>query len=112
MDLDGWEYAVSARDQPYVLKEITDLKMSSTAIAKLEQAMVRVSEGTTSTGDVKSVRNGILELRIQADKRWYRMLFARLDANRVALLVIVKKTNRLEKKSIELAENRLREHKR
>lgn len=109
MDLEGWEYATSSRGEAYVLREAKKLKMSYDALAKLEQGMKRLADGKSRQGEVSLVRNEIWELRVNADNRWYRLLFARLAPNRVALLLVAKKRNTLDPAWTKSAQSRLRE---
>lgn len=111
MDVDGWDYATSSRGEPYILKEAKKLKVTVLALAKLEKAMLRIANGTSTPGEAGPVRNGVWELRVQADNRWYRLLYGKVSADRTALLLLAKKQNQLDDSSIVLAEDRLREQK-
>lgn len=84
--------------------------MTKHAVGKLEEAMQRVELGTAKPGEIGKVRGDVLELRVNQDKRWYRLLFARDEDGYVALLLGAKKTNQMEVGWIDTAAERLGEH--
>lgn len=108
MELELWDYA--GGDPAFVLKEIKKLGMSKPAIAKLEEGMSRVEKRTTRGGESSQARGSIWELRVDIDKRWYRLLFARVDERYVALTIVVKKRNDLDTAWLDRADKRLRDH--
>ncbi|GAA4152414.1 type II toxin-antitoxin system RelE/ParE family toxin [Leifsonia shinshuensis] len=110
VDLSQWDYALSARDDAYVLKELRKLKASSYAVGKLERAMERVQKGTAKPGECGPVRGDVWELRVNYDNRWYRLLYARTGDRFVALYIGAKKTNKLDPSWTDTAEGRLKEH--
>jgi len=110
VELEDWEYARSSRGEPYVVKEAGKLSISADAAAKMENAMQRVSSGTSNAGESSLIRNGVYELRFQQDKRWYRVLWGRKDGQYVALVLLAKKQNKIDPRAVALAEKRLREH--
>lgn len=107
--LNRWDYA-GGKDNPYVPKEIKKSKASLTAIGRLERAMKRLEEGTSTPQETDIVRGGVSELRVDVDKRWYRLLWGRCGDRFVALIFIVKKSNKLKNNDIETAASRLAEH--
>ena len=109
-ELKRWVYAASNSGQEYVLREIKKAKASVDAAAKLENAMRRLENGDAKPQEYDVVRNGVSELRVNADKRWYRLLYGRDGDNFVALSFLVKKQNKLDPNAIDTAENRLKEH--
>ncbi len=110
MELNLWEYALSARSEAYLIHEIKKLKMSKVAIAKLERGMRRIQDSQTRGKEIGKVRGEVWELRIDVDARWYRLLWAKKGDRWVALLLVAKKRNDLHSDWIETAESRLSEH--
>ena len=110
MQLDNWEYAKASSGEPFVLKEIKKSKASVPAVAKLERAMKRVQDGTTTAKESDLVRNGVYELRVDIDKRWYRLLYGRKGGKFVALMFVVKKRNDLDPAWIDTSAERLGSH--
>jgi len=110
LELQHWSYATSVRDEPFVLREIKKVGMSKHAVGKLEEAMWRVEVGLAKPHETSKVRGDVLELRVNQDKRWYRLLFARVNDDYVALLLGAKKTNRLDDGWITTALQRLEDH--
>ncbi len=106
IELELWDYAGGPANA-HVLKEIKKSKASETAIGRLERAMKRLEDGTSTPQETDLVRDGIYELRVSADKRWYRLLWGRCGDRFVALIFIVKKSNRLDKNDIKTASRRL-----
>lgn len=84
--------------------------MTKHAVGKLEEAMRRVELGTVRKCEIGKVRGEVLELRVNQDRRWYRLLFARDGDGYLALLLGVKKTNQLDPGWIDTAAERLGEH--
>jgi len=74
--------------------------------------MGRIADGTTLPGETGSVREGVYELRVNVDKRWYRLLYAQHGSRWVALFFAVKKRNDLDKAWVATAIKRLKGHKR
>lgn len=110
MELKEWAYASGASGEPYVLKEIKKTKASANAISKLERAMQRVELGTSGAKETDHVRDGVHELRVDIDKRWYRLLYGRKDGKYVALVFVVKKRNALDPAWVATALKRLAAH--
>lgn len=110
-DLSTWDYADAGGKASPIKREMGKAKMTSTAVARLEAAMGRISSGLTLPGETGSVREGVYELRVNVDKRWYRLLYGRHKTRWVALFFAVKKRNDLDKAWIETAIKRLKEHK-
>lgn len=110
LELEHWAYAMSSRDEPYVVREGKKLAISNYAAAKVSEAMYRVESGTARPSEISKVRGDIYELKINQDKRWYRLLFARAGDTYLALLLGAKKTNQLDKGWIETAQQRLDEY--
>jgi len=110
MELDNWEYSKAASGEPFVIKEIRKSKASVSAVAKLERAMKRVQDGTTTAKESDLVRNGVYELRVDIDKRWYRLLYGRKGGKFVALMFVVKKRNDLDPAWIDTSAERLGAH--
>lgn len=107
--LERWEYALSAQG-PYVPKEIRKAGATLTAAARLERAMKRLEDGNAKPQEWDLVRDGVYELRVQADKRWYRLLFGRCGDRFIALHFVVKKQNKLSATAISTAVQRLQQH--
>lgn len=110
VELSRWEYAVSARGEAYLVQEIRKARMSLQAVAKLERAMKRLEDGQARAFEHERLRNDIHELRVNIDKRWYRVFYAVEGQLFVALGLLVKKQNKVDKRSIDTAERRLKEH--
>ena len=112
VELKLWRYATSARDEPYLVREIRKSGASLSAVAKLELAMSRLENGQSRAGEHSRVRGDIWELRVNYEKHWYRLLFARDGDLYIALFFGAKKTNKLDSSWIETAESRLRDYRR
>lgn len=110
VELKLWEYAASSSGTAYILREIKKSKASVQAVAKLERAMQRLESGTAKAAEYDLVRKGVYELRVDEDKRWYRLLYGRNGSKYVALIFIVKKKNKLDPTDIDTAIARLAEH--
>ncbi|MBH0009989.1 type II toxin-antitoxin system RelE/ParE family toxin [Salinibacterium sp. SWN1162] len=110
MELQKWAYAVSARQQEYILKEAQKLGLSATAAVKMEAAMLRIEQGKATSSETSLVRGSVSEMRFQCDNRWYRLLYSRKYEHFVALHLIAKKQNKLDPGSIALAEKRHKKH--
>lgn len=108
MELELWDYAGS--DPAFVLKEIKKLGMSRGAVAKLEEGMSRIEKRTTRAGESSRARGAIWELRIDVDKRWYRLFYARVGERFVALTIVMKKRNDLDTAWLDRADKRLKDH--
>lgn len=110
MALQGWEYAVSARGEAYIIRENRKLQLGLEAAVKMESAMKRVAAGTAGPGEASLVRKNVSEMRFQSDNRWYRLLYGRKNGKYVALLLLAKKQNKLDNSAIKLAEKRYQQH--
>lgn len=108
--LEHWEYAGGA-GSVYVPKEIRKAGASLEAVSKVERAMKRLEDGTARPAETDLVRDGVYELRVQADKRWYRLLWGRDGDSFIALQFMVKKTNKLPNDVVKNAIKRLKAHK-
>lgn len=92
-----------------MLREIRKSGASLDAVAKLERAMKRLEDGVDAPQETDLVRDGVYELRIQADKRWYRLLWGRSGKRLIAISFFAKKSNKIPKDAIDLAVARLSE---
>jgi phage-related protein len=110
VELGQWDYAMSTRDQAHLVRDAKKSGMSAHAVAKLEEAMQRVEEGSAKSSEVSKVRGEIFELRVNQDGKWYRLLFSKFEERYVALLLGAKKTNQLDKNWIATAAKRLSQH--
>jgi putative component of toxin-antitoxin plasmid stabilization module len=110
-DLSSWDFADAGGTTSPVLREMTKAKMSVTAAGRVEEAMGRISSGASLPGETGSVRPGVYELRVDVDKRWYRLLYGKHKTRWVALFFAVKKRNDLDKAWIVTAGKRLKGHK-
>lgn len=106
--LKRWDYAPKS-GKAFVLREIRKSGASLDAVAKLERAMKRLEDGVDTPQETDLVRDGVYELRVQADKRWYRLLWGRSGKRLVAISFFVKKSNKIPKDAIDLAVTRLSE---
>jgi phage-related protein len=103
VDLKLWDYGHHA------LKEMQKAKLSDWAIGRIQKAMQRLETGEARPGEYDLVRDGVYELRVSADKHWYRLLYGKHHGRFVALLFGAKKTNQLPKGWIATAETRLKD---
>jgi putative component of toxin-antitoxin plasmid stabilization module len=106
--LDKWEAAVTGSGASHLSREQQKARMSAAAASKLKAAMQRQQDGEAV--DSSLVRKGVYELRIRIDGRWYRLLFGRKGDKFVALMLIVKKQNKLDNNDIDTALERLGQH--
>ncbi|WP_328582653.1 type II toxin-antitoxin system RelE/ParE family toxin [Streptomyces sp. NBC_00370] len=70
-----------------IRKEMDKCKLSKTELAKLRTLMERVRANRTLPGDVKSLGGGILEIRLDGDRRIFRLLYAE-EADGLLLLAL------------------------
>lgn len=99
----GWAYVEQ------VERELVDLKLSLQLASKLAEAMRRVAERQTRSGDVHTLAGGVLEVRVRAAERQIRLLFAYLDDGppvALALHAFAKKTRKVDPRLIRLAAQR------
>ena len=110
-DLSKWDYADSGGAKSPVEREMGKAKMSATAVSRLEAGMGRIANGPLLPGETGPVREGVNELRVNVDKRWYRLLYGQHGSRWVALFFAVKKRNDLDAAWITTAIKRLKDHK-
>lgn len=110
MDLERWEYAPASGGTYYFLRDLRKAKPTKAAAAKIERAMSRIETGTARSSEFEHVRDGVCELRIDADGRWYRVMYGEVNGKFVALSLILKKTNKLRPQDVDTAINRLKEY--
>lgn len=95
-------------------KELQKLKLDAQSARKVERCIERVVERKTRKRDVKPLRNGILEIRVEiSDGKTLRILYSEVADNSLvlALHVFLKKTRKCPEEKIDLAEKRLKEWK-
>ncbi len=62
-----------------IQKDMAKCKLTKTELAKLRTLMKRVQLNRTLPGDVKSLGGGILEIRLDGDRRIFRLLYSEED---------------------------------
>jgi phage-related protein len=93
-----------------VLKEIRKCRLSIEEQAKVQVAMDRVAEGRAQPKDVKTLRDGVLEVRVRVGQRQLRLLYAEVSDGPILLaLHFFQKQRQVETRHIDLASGRLRD---
>ena len=108
--LENWAYATSSSGQAYLLREIRKAKVPTFAVGKINEAMSRIEKGTARVKEFDLVKDDVYELRISADNRWFRVLYALHNGTYLALFFGAKKTNALDRGWISTASRRLKEY--
>ncbi|RZT82053.1 putative component of toxin-antitoxin plasmid stabilization module [Micromonospora violae] len=93
-------------------KEILKSRLTKAEAAKVQAIMDRVAEGRTRPGDVKPLRDGVLEVRIRVGDRRLRLAFAEGTDSLVLLaLHFFQKQQQNESRHVEVAVDRFRDWK-
>ncbi|USX50617.1 type II toxin-antitoxin system RelE/ParE family toxin [Lentzea sp. HUAS12] len=104
-----WDYYTAPGGGCPVEKEMQKLKLSPWDAVRVEEAMDRVAAGEAMPGEVKYLRDDVLEIKIDGAQRTYRMLYAELDGGLVLLgLHFFAKKVQNARKDVDLAADRLR----
>lgn len=104
-----WDYYTAPGGGCPVEKEMGKLKLSSWDAVRVADAMERVAAGQALPGEVKALRDGVLEVKVNGQRRTYRMLYAELDGGLVLLgLHFFAKKVQNARDDVDLAAKRLR----
>lgn len=105
-----WEFYKTAAGGEPVRKEIEKCRLTIAEQAKIQVAMDRVAERRAQPKDVKSLRGGILEVRVRVGERQLRLLYAEVD-DRALLLALrfFQKQRQVEDRHIDVAADRLKD---
>lgn len=107
-----WLFYKAAGGGDPVSKEIEKCALTRTDLAKLQTIMDRVAEGRTRQGDVKPLRDGVLEVRVVTAGRHLRLAFAEVGNGLILLaLHFFQKQRQVEARHIDLAVARLKDWK-
>jgi phage-related protein len=102
-------YQAAGGGEP-VHKEIEKCGLTVTEMAKVQTAMNRVAEGRAQPGDVKTLRGGVLEVRVSVAQRRLRLIYAESQGGLVLLaLHFFQKQRQVETRHIDVAVDRLRD---
>lgn len=93
------------------MKELKKLDLSRDEAATITRVMARYAEGRALRRDHKDLRDGVQELRIEGNRRTFRIYFTRIDEGLVLLCLHVhaKKKNN-DRDAVDLAVARRRAH--
>jgi putative component of toxin-antitoxin plasmid stabilization module len=105
-----WNFYTTATGANPVEKEIKKHKLTTVELTKLQVVMDRVAEGRTRSGDVKPLRDGVLEVRVHVANRELRLAFAEVGGGLILLaLRFFRKQRQVEARHIDVAAERLRD---
>lgn len=105
-----WEFYTTEAGAVPARKEIEKHRLSRTELAKLQVIMDRVAEGRTRPGDVKALRDGVLEVRVRVANRQIRLAYAEVGGGLVLLaLHFFQKQRQVEGRHIDVAVERLKD---
>lgn len=106
-------YYVTAGGGHVVEKEIRDAALTPSETARVDEVLRRVEAGDTLDRDVAKIRNAIWEIRVDGDRRIFRLYYAKLGGDSpilLALVFAVKKRRKADPKAIDRAEKRLADY--
>ncbi|MEV5423151.1 type II toxin-antitoxin system RelE/ParE family toxin [Streptomyces cellulosae] len=72
----GWDFYRTDGGASPVQKELAKCKLTDTEKARLKVLMDRVQRGATLPGDVKSLGKDLLEVRLDGNRRIFRLIYA------------------------------------
>jgi phage-related protein len=105
-----WQFYEPAGGGDPVNREIRKCELNRAELAKLYTVMQRVADGRTTTGDVKALRDGVLEVRVVVANRQLRLCYAEVGEGLILLaLHFFQKQRQVEDRHIDLAVSRLRD---
>ncbi|GAA2491526.1 hypothetical protein Ahu01nite_028630 [Winogradskya humida] len=108
MPVKTWDFYKTAAGAVPVHKELDKHKLNAMELAKLQTIMDRIAEGRAQPKDVKSLRDGVLEVRVRVGKRQLRMTYAEGGDGLILLaLHFFQKQRQVEATHIDLAVSRL-----
>ena len=84
-----FEYYVSPGGGRLVEKEILQARLTSSEAARVEEVLSRVEAGRTLDRDVTKVRSSIWEIRVDGDRRIFRLYYAKAVGGSPVLLGLV-----------------------
>ncbi|MEV7219916.1 type II toxin-antitoxin system RelE/ParE family toxin [Streptomyces sp. NPDC093681] len=71
-----WDFYRTNGGASPVQKELAKCKLTKSEQARLKMLMDRVKRGATLPGDVKSIGKDLLEVRLDGDRRIFRLVYA------------------------------------
>lgn len=105
-----WRFYEAPGGGSPVQKAIAKYHLNAAELARLQVVMDRVAEGRTRPGDVKALRDGVLEVRAKIGSRHFRLAYAELDGGLVLLgLHFFHKQRQVEDRHINTAADRLKD---
>lgn len=108
-----WQYYTGPGGGDIVLREIKKAGLTPWEVGRLEELMDRVACCRTLPGDVNPLRDGVLETRLDGDRRIFRLAYAEVNGGLVLLaLHFFPKKKERERAAVDLAISRLKEWKR
>lgn len=107
-----WDFYEAPGGGDPVRREILKARLTKAETAKLQTIMDRVAEGRTRPGDVKPLRDGVLEVRIRVGERQLRLAYGEGASNLVLLaLHFFQKQRQNESRHVDIAVDRFRDWK-
>ncbi|MDG4815904.1 MULTISPECIES: type II toxin-antitoxin system RelE/ParE family toxin [unclassified Micromonospora] len=105
-----WQFYEAPGGGSPVQKAIGKYRLTTAELARLYVVMDRVAEGRTRPGDVKALRDGVLEVRVRIGGRNFRLAYAELGDGLVLLgLHFFHKQRQVEDRHIDTAAARLKD---
>ncbi|MFI0794855.1 type II toxin-antitoxin system RelE/ParE family toxin [Micromonospora rubida] len=107
-----WNFYEAAGGGDPVRREILKSRLTTAEAAKLQTIMDRVAEGESRPGDVKSLRDGVLEVRVRVGQRCLRLAYGECEGGLILLaLHFFQKQRQNESRHVEVAVDRFRDWK-
>jgi phage-related protein len=105
-----WIFYTTELGASPVKKEIKKHGLTTDEATKLQVVMDRVREGRTRSGDVKSLRDGVLEVRVRVANRELRLAYGDVGDGLILLaLRFFRKQRQVEAGHIDVAAERLKD---
>lgn len=103
-----WQFYQAPGGGVPVQRAINKYDFTAAELARLQVVLDRVAEGRTRPGDVKRLRDGVLEVRVRIGGRHFRLAYAELDGGLVLLgLHLFHKQKGIELRQVAVAVDRL-----
>ncbi|MEU0512567.1 type II toxin-antitoxin system RelE/ParE family toxin [Amycolatopsis sp. NPDC006125] len=104
-----WQFYTAPGGGSPVEKDIRRANLAHHELGRMQEIMDRVAEGRALPKEVKYLRDGVFEFKLNLSQRTYRLLYAEVDGNLVLLaLHFFAKKKQVDKKAIDVAVERLR----
>lgn len=103
-----WVFYIAPGGGDPVGKDMQKLRLTGWEVARLNVVMDRVADGRALPGEVKALRDGVLEFKLDGQRRTFRMLFAEVDGGLLLLgLHFFAKKTQNARTDVDLAVQRL-----